>query len=108
MCGSSIFPDPEQYICLSLKLCNVGNDRDLADSSLELLRAALPDLASRYPPLFSLDVFGSVIGIFELNNLSLTVPTPVEDYFLLIDGLPEVMSQNKLDRFLCMLTECLS
>ena len=68
----------------------MGTVRDLATSSLDLLRAALPDLVSRYPPLFSLDVFGSVIGIFELNNLSLSVPTPVEDYFLLIDALPEV------------------
>ena len=31
-----------------------------------------------------------MVGMFELNNLSLTVPTPVEDYFLLIDDLPEV------------------
>jgi hypothetical protein len=28
--------------------------------------------------------------MFELNNLSLTVPSPVEDYFLLVDDLPEV------------------
>lgn len=30
-----------------------------------------------------------VAGMFELNNLALAVPSPVEDYFLLVDGLPE-------------------
>ena len=64
--------------------------RDLAKASLDLFCSALPNMSARFPPLFSLEVFGSVVGIFELNNLSLSVPTPVEDYFLLIDDLPEV------------------
>jgi hypothetical protein len=35
-----------------------------------------------------LQVWGSIVGMFELNNLDLQVPSPVEDYFLLIDDLP--------------------
>ena len=64
--------------------------RWLAGCSLELLRKAMPSAAKTYPPLFSEEVFGSIVGMFELNNLSLSIPTPIEDYFLLIDGLPEV------------------
>ncbi|KAK6241576.1 hypothetical protein SCA6_006965 [Theobroma cacao] len=38
-------------------------------------------------PLFSLEIYGHIIGMFELNNLDLVVPSPVEDYFLYIDDL---------------------
>jgi hypothetical protein len=41
--------------------------RGLAAESLELLRAALYD--ERFPALFELPVYGSIIGMFELNNL---------------------------------------
>ena len=64
--------------------------RWLAGCSLEFLRKAMPSAAKTYPPLFSEEVFGSIVGMFELNNLSLSIPTPIEDYFLLIDGLPKV------------------
>ena len=41
--------------------------RSIASQSLELLRQALPSFATRYPPLFSLPVYGSVIGMFEVS-----------------------------------------
>jgi hypothetical protein len=41
--------------------------RGLAQESLALLSAALFDC--RFPALFSLDVYGSIVGMFELNNL---------------------------------------
>ncbi|KAL6554066.1 hypothetical protein OROMI_019739 [Orobanche minor] len=43
--------------------------------------------------VFSLEVYGHIIGMFELNNLALVVASPVEDYFLYIDDLP--LSQKK-------------
>ena len=46
-----------------------------------------------------------MVGMFELNNLSLTVPTPVEDYFLLIDDLPEVQGTHSKH---CTLPDSLS
>jgi hypothetical protein len=60
--------------------------RELATNGSSLLRKALPGLSLKYPALFSDDVFSSVIGLFELNNLSLSPPCPVEDFFLEIDG----------------------
>jgi hypothetical protein len=33
-------------------------------------------------------VYGSIVGLFELNNLALIVDPPVENYFLHIDDLP--------------------
>ncbi|XP_078437215.1 histone-lysine N-methyltransferase ATXR2 isoform X2 [Wolffia australiana] len=60
--------------------------RDLAHESLQLLRAAIFDVECG--PLFSLDVYGHIIGMFELNNLDLVVASPVEDYFIFIDDLP--------------------
>ncbi|KAG2444943.1 hypothetical protein HXX76_001679 [Chlamydomonas incerta] len=58
--------------------------RALAADSLELLTAALHD--SRFgPDLLTLEVFGSVVGLFELNNLGLSVGSPVEDFFLAVD-----------------------
>ncbi len=41
--------------------------RDLAGESLALLREAIWD--ERFPALFALDVYGAIIGMFELNNL---------------------------------------
>ncbi len=43
--------------------------RDLAAESLALLQAALPREAAAFPALFSLPVYGALIGMFELNNL---------------------------------------
>ncbi|WVZ87279.1 hypothetical protein U9M48_033940 [Paspalum notatum var. saurae] len=61
--------------------------RDLAFLSLQLLKDAIFD--PECAPLFSLDVYGHIIGMFELNNLDLVVASPVEDYFIHIDDLPE-------------------
>ncbi|KAL6529546.1 Histone-lysine N-methyltransferase atxr2 [Orobanche gracilis] len=43
--------------------------------------------------VFSLEVYGHIVGMFELNNLALVVASPVEDYFLYVDDLP--LSQKK-------------
>ncbi|KAL6287404.1 hypothetical protein ACE6H2_011794 [Prunus campanulata] len=60
--------------------------RELAFTSLQLLKAAIFDEECKL--LFSLDIYGHIIGMFELNNLDLVVASPVEDYFLYIDDLP--------------------
>lgn len=61
--------------------------RQLAFQSLELLKEAIFD--EECLSLFSLEIYGHIIGMFELNNLDLVVASPVEDYFLYIDDLPE-------------------
>jgi hypothetical protein len=43
--------------------------KDLAAESLGILTAALPRQAAALPALFSLPVYGALIGMFELNNL---------------------------------------
>ncbi|KAK6134892.1 hypothetical protein DH2020_031376 [Rehmannia glutinosa] len=65
--------------------------KDLAFESLQLLKEAIYD--EECAQLFSLDIYGHIIGMFELNNLDLVVASPVEDYFLYIDDLPP--SQKK-------------
>ncbi|KAM1015906.1 hypothetical protein ACFX2A_046647 [Malus domestica] len=60
--------------------------RELAFTSLELLKAAIFDEECK--PIFSLEIYGHIIAMFELNNLDLVVASPVEDYFLYIDDLP--------------------
>ncbi|XP_043688189.1 histone-lysine N-methyltransferase ATXR2 isoform X1 [Telopea speciosissima] len=60
--------------------------RELAFTSLQLLKEAIFD--KECAPLFSLEIYGHIIGMFELNNLDLVVASPVEDYFLYIDDLP--------------------
>ncbi|KAG0487093.1 hypothetical protein HPP92_009188 [Vanilla planifolia] len=60
--------------------------RDLAFASLQLLKEAIFD--DECAPLFSLEIYGHIIGMFELNNLDLVVASPVEDYFIYIDDLP--------------------
>ncbi|XP_021283824.1 histone-lysine N-methyltransferase ATXR2 [Herrania umbratica] len=59
--------------------------RELAFVSLQFLKEAIFD--KECEPLFSLDIYGHIIGMFELNNLDLVVASPVEDYFLYIDDL---------------------
>lgn len=49
------------YICAELK--------DLASDSLDLLKGAIYD--ERFAALFDLDVYGSIVGMFELNNLGM-------------------------------------
>lgn len=58
--------------------------RDLTSESLALITPAWPGVAALFPALLSLDVWGGLIGMFELNNLAMAVPSPVEDYFLLV------------------------
>lgn len=41
--------------------------KDLASDSLDLLKGAIFD--ERFAALFDLDVYGSIVGMFELNNL---------------------------------------
>ncbi len=41
--------------------------RGLAGESLALLKEFLFD--KRFPALFHLDVYGAIVGMFELNNL---------------------------------------
>ncbi|XP_065620263.1 histone-lysine N-methyltransferase ATXR2 [Quercus suber] len=60
--------------------------KELAFKSLQLLKAAI--FSKECEPLFSLEIYGQIIGMFELNNLDLVVASPVEDYFLYIDDLP--------------------
>eukprot|EP00887_Chlorella_sp_A99_P006619 scaffold3.g6619.t1 len=65
--------------------------RHLAADSLALLRAALPPwLAARYPALLSLEVWGSIVGMFEMNNLA------VYRYEELLEGLPGAERQAAL------------
>ena len=47
----------------------VADLRELASDSLQLLTAALSSHAAQFPALFRLDVYGSIVGMFELNNL---------------------------------------
>ncbi|KAL7000176.1 Histone-lysine N-methyltransferase atxr2, variant 3 [Sarracenia purpurea var. burkii] len=61
--------------------------KELAFTSLQLLKAAIFD--KECASLFSLEIYGHIIGMFELNNLDLVVASPVEDYFLYIDELPD-------------------
>ncbi|KAI5395775.1 Histone-lysine N-methyltransferase atxr2 [Lathyrus oleraceus] len=57
--------------------------KELAYESLQLLETAIFD--KECEPLFSLKIYGHIIGMFELNHLDLVVASPVEDYFLYID-----------------------
>ena len=57
----------------------------MACDSLALLRRALPH--DGMEALLDDRIWGSVIGMFEMNNLSIEVQSPVENYFLAIDEL---------------------
>ncbi|XP_076910110.1 histone-lysine N-methyltransferase ATXR2-like [Bidens hawaiensis] len=69
--------------------------KQLAFESLELLKAGILD--EECLPLFSLEIYGNIIGMFELNNLDLVVASPVEDYFLYIDDLPEAEKKKVVE-----------
>ncbi|KZV40314.1 histone-lysine N-methyltransferase ATXR2, partial [Dorcoceras hygrometricum] len=66
--------------------------KDLALVSLQLLKDAIYD--NECAPLFSLEIYGHIIGMFELNNLDLVVASPVEDYFLYINDLPSSQKEE--------------
>lgn len=60
--------------------------KELSSHSLGLLKGAI--FHEEYAALFSLQVYGHIIGMFELNNLDLVVASPIEDYFIYVDELP--------------------
>ncbi len=61
-------------MCIVDSIHAAAGVRQLASDSLELLREFLYD--ERFPALFDLELYGSIIGMFELNNLSvLRLPT---------------------------------
>ena len=69
--------------------------RDIATESLALLTRTVPEaLLARYPGLFCVETFASVVGMFELNNLEIAVASPVEDYFLAVDALDDARDTN--------------
>ncbi|CAN0896976.1 Histone-lysine N-methyltransferase ATXR2 [Linum grandiflorum] len=78
--------------------------KELAFTSLQLLKNAIFD--KECEPLFSLEIYGNIIGMFELNNLDLVVASPVEDYFLYIDDLPDP-EKNEAERITQPLLEAL-
>ncbi|KAG2493085.1 hypothetical protein HYH03_008748 [Edaphochlamys debaryana] len=67
---------------------STGAGRELASDSLQLLSAGLADLCFG-PEVLRLEVYGSIVGLFELNNLGVAVASPVEDYFLAVDEMEE-------------------
>ncbi|KAL9229307.1 hypothetical protein vseg_004790 [Gypsophila vaccaria] len=69
--------------------------KEVSFESLQLLKEAIFD--KECAPLFSLDIYGHIIGMFELNNLDLVVPSPVEEYFLYIDDLPGPLKKKVED-----------
>lgn len=54
--------------------------QDLAEESLSLLKEAIYD--SRFPGLFTLEVYGSLIGMFELNNIGTPSAVLPSHYYL--------------------------
>ncbi|KAM7270747.1 hypothetical protein ACFE04_029961 [Oxalis oulophora] len=68
--------------------------KELAFTSLQLLKDAIFD--KECEALFSLEIYGHIIGMFELNNLDLVVASPVQDYFLFIDDLPHPQKEEAM------------
>ena len=56
-------------ICVVDSIHAAAGVKELASDSLELLREFLYD--DRFPALFDIELYGSIIGMFELNNLSM-------------------------------------
>ncbi|GMH37389.1 hypothetical protein BSKO_05262 [Bryopsis sp. KO-2023] len=59
--------------------------RNLSTHAVQLLQSAIP-ASEQFPALFHPKVFASVIGMFEQNNLTIDVPSPLELY---LDDLDE-------------------
>jgi len=60
--------------------------RQLAGDSALLLRHSLYD--ARFAPLFTDEVLGALVGMFELNNLDVVVSNPLARYFRYMEDLP--------------------
>lgn len=68
--------------------------KGLAAESLQLLEKALP--TKNYPELCDLDTYGAIIGMFELNNLGLSIPSKLPEWLeTLAESGEEPNGQNK-------------
>lgn len=68
---------------LSERTWSFAELKELAAESLELLKAAIYD--KDYPDLFDLQLFGSLVGMFELNNMGLSIPSPLLQWLKTLD-----------------------
>lgn len=72
---SNFRPNNNHYLYSSAEI------KELASDSLELLDALLrtkaPELVEAFPAVLDLRIYGSIIGMYELNNLTIYVPSPV-------------------------------
>ncbi|KAJ3034803.1 hypothetical protein HDV00_004626 [Rhizophlyctis rosea] len=69
-----------------------GTIQQVLSDSISLLRAALP--FPEIEPLFSVDFYALLIGLFERNNLSIEVPHPILGCF---DHLPPWLQNHVVD-----------
>ncbi|KAG8470261.1 hypothetical protein KFE25_008682 [Diacronema lutheri] len=90
-----------EAVAFSAEDCAAGGEhaareqmREVLAESWALLRAALCDghdaAASVALPVFAdPQLYAQIVGMFERNNCSMLVASPVEDYFLHIDAMPD-------------------
>ena len=72
--------------------------KSFSEESLHLLKQSLPLESTRFPSLFTLDIYGGILGMFDLNNLSLRVWNPVNRYFEFIGALEEPALSKALEQ----------
>jgi len=82
--------------------------KEMAMESLDLLKHALSSTASTrwgnipllLPALFDINVWGNIIGMFELNNLAIHVPSPLQRWLRLYyennDDVDDNSNSNKV------------
>jgi hypothetical protein len=74
--------------------------REVLTESWTLLRAALvaaQPAAADLPILASAELYARIVGMFERNNCSMLVASPVEDYFLHVDALPDGAAKRAVE-----------
>ena len=72
--------------------------KELAEDSLHLfieaLKARKTDLCTAFPAALHLNIWGSLIGMFELNNLSLLVSSPVPLWAQYVDDAEDDLTEE--------------
>jgi hypothetical protein len=75
--------------------------REVLAESWTLLRVALctgqPPALQALPIFQSAELYAHIVGMFERNNCSMLVASPVEDYFLHIDALPDGPAKQAIE-----------
>jgi hypothetical protein len=63
--------------------------KEILTSNLDILRIVLAEYVNKYPEVFTIEFYGKLCGVIDMNCVEMIVTSPVPEYFYNIEKLSE-------------------